>query len=136
MEEALIAILLADADVAAQVGTNVHFNARPQGVRGAAITLQRISALHDYHSQGPSGFVSSRVQMDTWSTTYKGAKLASRAAIKALSGIRGDYGGVTIHGVFIEDVAEQAAADGSQLDKQPDRYFRVRVDFNIKHTES
>lgn len=122
MEEALIAFILADAGVTAAVGNRVYWVQRPQASEVPAIVLTRIGGLRDYHTQGPSGLISSRVQADVFAKTYGAAKAASRALIACLSGHKGGR----FQGAFVD--GERDFYEGDQA------LHRVSIDFLISHT--
>lgn len=130
MEEFLIAHLLAHQAVAGQVDTRVWWEVRPQGSKLPAIVLHRIDGSRDYHMGGPSGLVSSRVQVDCWGASYGDGKRTARAVVLALSGLKATHGEIEIQGVFADserDFSEEAGAST--------RVFRTSVDFIIWHTE-
>lgn len=66
LRPALRSWLLADAAVAAVVSTRVYPIQLPQGQRQASIVYNRISERGDYHTQGPSGLIETRMQIDAW----------------------------------------------------------------------
>lgn len=78
MEEALRAGLLADAGMAARVGTRVTWVRRPQASALPAVTLQVISAERDRSQAGQTGLGMVRVQADCWGATYEDAKRTAR----------------------------------------------------------
>lgn len=90
MEEALVAHLLADAALGALVDDRITWAVRPQGSALPALVLTRIDSLPDYTMAGPSGLVSSRIQVDSWAVIYAAAKEAARAAEAVLSGVDAD----------------------------------------------
>jgi len=122
MEEALIAFILADTGVQAAVGNRVYWVQRPQASEVPAIVLTRISGDRDYHTQGPSGLVSSRVQADVYGKTYAAAKTAGRALIARLSGHKGGM----FQGAFVD--GERDFYEGDQA------LHRVSIDFLLSHT--
>ena len=125
MEEALIAILLANAGVAALVGARVYPGVRPQGASLPAVIFNRISGQPGYTMDGPDGSSESRVQVDAYAGSYGATKALARAARLALSGLSGVHHGVTFQGVFME-----GARDGFE-GESPERIFRVSMDFTV-----
>jgi hypothetical protein len=121
MEEALTALL---ANVA---GGRRHWVRAPQNVTKPFIVLNRVSGGRDYHMQGPSGFVTSRVQCDIYGETYTSAKTTARALVAAVSGHRGPL----IQGVFIDAERDLPAEDSGTVKN----LFRVSIDLNITHSE-
>jgi hypothetical protein len=129
MEEALVALLLADAGVAALVGTSVFWGVRPQGTTLPAITLTRISGQRDYTNEGASGLVSSRVQIDCEAETYLSSKTVARAVIAALAAVPTS----TLQGAFVEgerDLYEFDAKTDSAVHP-----FATSLDVILHHSE-
>lgn len=121
MEEALTALL------AGVASGRRHWGRAPQAVVRPFVVLNRISGVRDYHMQGPSGFVSSRVQADIYADTYTAAKTTARALVAAVSGHRGSI----IQGVFIDAERDLPAEDSGTVNT----LFRVSIDLNISHSE-
>lgn len=136
MEEDLRALLLADAGCAAVVGGRVSWGGRPQGSDLPAILLHLVAQPGEHTLDGPSGPVASRVQVDCWARSYAAAKLAGRAAERALDGFEGVAGGTRFQGIFKEnarDTSEARAADGGDV---VEHLFRTSLDFSIRHQEA
>lgn len=131
MEEALRTFLLAGTDLAALVGTRVHWVRSPQAAASPRIVLYRISGLRDMHMQGPSGLVASRVQVDCIGSSYSSAKTLARIVEARLSGYSGTAGGIRFEGAFL--VGER---DDFEDTDTPDKLFRTSLDFNIWHKEN
>jgi len=70
MEEALIALLLADPTIAALVGNSVFPVARPEGSTLPAIVLHRIGGAPLNADDGEVGLENARMQIDCWTRTY------------------------------------------------------------------
>lgn len=134
MEEALTAVLLADEPLRDLVAGRIHWLARPQAESLPAITLQRIGGRRDYRTDGPSGLVESRVQLDAWGARFADAKGAARAAVRMLSGLSGRVADVEFHGVFVDAESDQRDTTNS-VGEHPSGVFRVRVDLMVWHTE-
>lgn len=127
MEEALIAYALAGTTLAGLVGSRIHWVRSPQGTASPRIVLYRIAGLWDMSlNNGPTGYVSSRVQADCIGTSYASAKAVARALEARLSGYSGTTGGVRFEGVFL--VGER---DDFFDTETPDKLFRTSLDFNI-----
>jgi len=127
MEETLVALLLNAQPVSILVGKRVYWLEREQGSAFPAVVLHRISGGRDYHMQGPSGLVQSRIQIDCWALKYSDAMKVSRAVRGVLSG----YSEGDLQGAFIESERQsvEKETDGAQ------RYHRVSLDFMIWHAE-
>ena len=128
MEEALLAYLLAGTALAAVVGTRINWVQSPQGVLSPRIVLNKVSGLRDMCFRGPTGFVTTRVQCDCFSTTYLSAKAVARALEARLSGYSGTYNTINFQGAFL--VNER---DDFFDAETPDKLFRTSLDFNIWH---
>ncbi|ODA67672.1 hypothetical protein A7A08_01707 [Methyloligella halotolerans] len=122
MEEALTALL---ADVA---GGERYWVRAPQGTAAPYVVLNGITGNRDYNSQGPSGYVESRVQIDCYGETYGSAKTTARAVRSALSGVRSG----ALLGVFIDSERDFPAADAEEVN----RMFRVSIDIIVHHQET
>lgn len=122
MEEAITALL---AHVA---GGQRYWVRAPQKAKPPFLVLQRISGQRDYHSQGPSGLVTSRVQVDCYAATYTAAKTLARETTQALSGHRGDE----LQGVFLDGERDLPAEDAGAVN----HLYRVSLDFITTHLET
>lgn len=127
MEEALIAELLATAGVTALISARASWGRRPQGETGTALCLHRIGGLRDYHLQGPSGLVESRVQADCWAETYAGAKALARAIEAAVSGRRFSRGAIRFDAILIEGERDD------DFDENSVTLFRTALDLIVHH---
>jgi hypothetical protein len=127
MEEQLRALLLADPGVSAQLGTRIWWGRNPQGASTEPnyAILQKIGKDTDYHMQGPSGYVQSRVQIDVYSADYLIAVTAARSIIAKLSGLQEGI----FQGIFEDTERDLPAADPGQVTN----LFRRSVDFMVHH---
>jgi len=107
---ALRAFLLADAGIAAIVGTRVYPIKIPQGVKVASIVYFRVSGPGDYSMDGPSGLARHRLQLDSWAPTADAATALANLVkdrIDGYSGVMGSGGAaVNVQGVFQTDLRE------------------------------
>lgn len=85
LQTGLRARLLADATVAANVGTRVYWVERPQGSAYPAIVLQVIDDGRPEHLTGRDAARPTAVRMDCRALTYAAALTLARAAIEAIS---------------------------------------------------
>lgn len=122
MEEALTTLL-------ATVASGRRYWVRaPQGATLPYAVLNLVSGVRDYHTQGPSGYVQSRVQCDCYGATYSAAKTTARTLRLAASGVRsGD-----IQGIFIESERDLPAEDAGPVTN----LFRISIDLIIHHKET
>ncbi len=128
MEQALVALMLADAGITALVSTRIQWVFGPQASTSPYIVMSRVSGVRDYSYQGPTTFIESRVQIDCWGLTYASTKEVARACETKLSGYRGIQGTTDFKGMFLEN-----ERDGFEDDQTPTRHFRVSLDFMILH---
>lgn len=135
IEEALRAVLLADAGVAALVGTRVYPLVLPQAGTLPAITYQVVAGDADYVMEGASGLAFKRVQVDCWADTYSAAAGLRAAVTAALGGFAGSAGSpaVRIQGAF-----KTMEADGYEdaLERAGPRLWRKTIDFNVHFEEA
>lgn len=129
MEEDLVALLLEESTLSALVGSKVWWSQAVQGEAPPYVTLRVISAPRDYHMQGASGLVESRVQIDCDAATYAAAKSVARAVEGALSGFKGTQGNTKFLAVFLD----QERDSNEELTGTSKRMFRTSLDFLIWH---
>lgn len=91
------------------------------------IVLSRISGVRNYHTQGASGFVSSRVQIDIYGDTYVSVHDTAKAVVAAISGYRGG----TIQGVFIDSQRDMTWLEQGD----PNELHRLSLDAIVHHSE-
>lgn len=119
----LITILLASV-----AGGRCHWVAAPQDENEKPyLVLNRIGGVPDYHLQGASGLVESRLQIDIYDLTRWGAEQTARQVTGLLSGYRNG----PIRGIFINAERDLPASDASGVN----RLFRISIDLTIVHTE-
>ena len=129
MEEQLTALLLNAASLTALVPANkIHWGRAPDNTTPIYMTMQVVSGLNDYHMQGASGYVSTRIQFDVYASTYEASKNAARALKSVLSGYKGE----PFLGIFIDSERDLPAADAGNVSV----LFRTSIDFIIHHQEN
>jgi len=126
MEEALRAMILADAGVSAIVGQRVYWGDRPQGEPVPAIVMLGISQVAGHHMQGPDGVTMRRVQCDCYAETYLGSKMLERALKAAIDGKRSGI----LQGIFLANARDLREAGTNDAD----RFYRASVDFMVHHS--
>lgn len=133
MEGSLTTLLLSDTGITALAGQNVYWNTAPQSaMTGSWIVMNRITGLRDNHMTGPSGLVSSVVQLDCLANTYGGAKRLSRAVVSLASGYRAMVRGMAIQGIFARGERDDSdMAIGDTVIR-----FRTSLDLQIWHPET
>lgn len=127
MEAAFIALLLADAPIAALAGDRVYPGRRPQGSTFPSIVCTRISGQPLYVDEGRAGLLDARMQVDCWAQTYTEAKTLARAVDTLLSAFSGVFAGVNFSYIMLDlenDLNESGANQSEYL-------FRVSMDFIV-----
>lgn len=128
MEEALTALLLEDAGLAALVVDRVHWGRLPATVAGRPyVNLTVVGGLPTYHSKGQGGLCTSIVQADCWAESMENVMQVHRALEACLSGFSGIRDGINFRGIFVDavrDLAGDTAGDERAL-------FRRSVDLTI-----
>jgi hypothetical protein len=116
-------------DLLAPVAGGKRFWVRaPQGTKPPYAVLQGISGVRDYHSQGASGLVESRVQIDCYAKTYDGVKDVARCVVALLSGRRVGI----IQAIFVVSERDLPAADAGEVTN----LFRTSIDIMVHHKET
>ena len=96
------------------------------------LRLTRIGGDRDYHNQGSSGLVASRVQIDVLADTYTSASTTAAAVVSALSGYRGG----TIQVVFVDSERDLSGIDGIGGEVDPNQLYRRTIDVMVHHTSA
>ena len=118
-ETSLRAVLLANAPVAALIGTRVYPMNLPQAPTLPAIAYQRISAVPDHLLEAESWRVPCRVSLGLWASTYDGARALAAAVATALR----EYSGPGLRLVRLLNMTD---------DYEPEtKLFRVIADFRV-----
>jgi hypothetical protein len=126
IEQSIIERLLATSAVTAIVGTRIHPGSVPQGGALPALVLNKISGKPLYADDGEVGLDSGRFQLDSWATTYTGAKELNAAVRSALSAWFDDDSSL-----YSElDVERDLREGGSNASEY---LFRVSADYLILH---
>lgn len=115
MDEALRALLLETAAIAALVERRIDWGLRRQGAPLPAVCLFGISGLPGMTFSGPIAWSRSRVQIDCWGRTFKAARDLGDAIgglDGVLNGFRGTVGGARLR-TFVIDKRDSKDADGA-----------------------
>lgn len=121
MDEALHALLLADAAIAARIGARAFWGEARQGAELPALVMQIISGADRPHLTGTDGLWRYRVQIDCYGLDRPAARLLSRDVISLLNGFTG--GG--FNAIFLDSQRED------DDNAAPDRPTRIMLDFNV-----
>lgn len=129
---ALRGFLLADEAIAAEVGSSrIHPTILPQGTNGKnvpAVVGNVISEVNDHNTQGASGLVMVRVQLDAYALTATEAGTLGLAIKERLDGFRGTMDdGASPPGVSpieVKGVFAETARTGYEPDTKLHRHGR------------
>jgi len=128
-EKAVTLRLKSSTDVGALAADRVYpLRAPSTSITADHYTYRRVSTVSQVtHSTGGPKWQRARLQLDSWSQTYGGAKALAKAARQRLVGYRGSTGGVQVWTVTLEtelDIDEGLSGD--------DRWFRVMQDYGVE----
>lgn len=130
IEVGLVALLQADADMAALVGTRIYPVLLPpnQGQDGVypALTYQLAGGKSD-PSYDTSGLITLRMQFDAWGDKYSDASITRKTLVQVLNG----YRGALPDGTFLED-AQYIQPMDYFVDKL--LLYRCAVEFYLRFT--
>lgn len=121
MEEVLRSYLISSDGIPA----NTNWGSAPEGSSLPGVVLNVASDVSDMTQQGPSGFSTTRVQIDVYAETFGQAKKIARSIRRALDG----YSGVDFTAFRISEY------DGGDMGDDPgSRIFRNSHDYQISWT--
>lgn len=131
----VIALLVADATVHAQVADRIYPVARPQGSALPSVVVSRIDGGPEYADDGEIGLANGRVQLDVYAETYTACRAASNAVLTAFTAVEADIAaGLTVlhdgvdfrslHVVFERDARETGGNEAEYL-------FRRQTDIDV-----
>lgn len=139
LEAAIRDRLRGDATVGDLVGAGddarIYPVAGPQPPTFPCITYLRVSTVRDYHTTGPSGLVTARVQLDLWATDTESAP--GFAAVRALADAvraRLDGWAGTQSDVVVQLARLLSERDLTDVD-EVDTTWRVTQDWSITFEE-
>lgn len=127
MEEALIALLLADAGLTDLIDGRVRPGRASQTDPAPFVVVQVIDKNRSYTMKGHSGLVRSRVQLDAYADTYAQAKEIARLMEARLSG----HKDAPFKAIFLEDHRDLPAADAGTVTTK----FRASLDITVHYGE-
>lgn len=132
IEEAIYAKLLADAGVAARIGTRLYPAQAPQRATFPLGIYNEATQRSVYTMAGVLNLGLWSMRLEFYGDSYADAKLSRNAARSALDGFRGDIGSgtVTVRGVFNE-----SGDDGVEVPIHADEFgiFRAGLDLAVHH---
>ncbi len=103
VEEALIDLMLAEAEIVAAVGTRIYFAHAPQAPSLPWVTINRVACERVASLTGPNGLCGAFIQLDAYATTLGGARTLANLCRDAIDGFRGVQSTVNIQGVMHTD---------------------------------
>ncbi len=116
MKAALTALLLADADLGAWVGSRIHWGVLPAHAAALPyLNLTLVSAPAAYTLDGETETSTSAVQIDAWATSALEADRLRWEVRACLSGYRGTQGGVTFRRIFVSGSRDLSGRDLGDL---------------------
>ena len=131
----LSSLLLANASIAAIVGTRVFPVILPQGVVSDSIVYSRILENESYHYVGASGLIIARFQIDAWSSSADRANTLGDLIKEHIGGFSGqlsygtaspqDY--VIVEGIFM-------LTGGDDYDGE-NKMYRRRRDYSLVYKD-
>lgn len=124
IEDALRAVLIADADVSALVAARVWPARLPQSAALPAVVYQRVSTTGGMSLSAPAGPTRSRVQLSAWAPTFPQARQLGEAVVAALNGYSGIAGGEPLQLVRLVNWLDDH-------EPGPPERFRVIADFYV-----
>lgn len=123
--EGLYAYLSAYAGLISLVSTRIYPVTIPQGAAMPGVSIQLIDVQPVRTGTTDAGLESALYQVNSWATTYAGAKAVAAQVKAALRDYGGAMGSVTAQRVFYE-------GERDQYNETPERYG-VSQDFTIWH---
>ena len=103
MQQAITAILLADAGVAGLAAARIYPNGYPQGAVRPAVAVHTAALQPLYDDGGEANLDRARFQIDCQAATFGAAKALAVAVRGALSNYAGEIGGHNVQLVTLED---------------------------------
>jgi len=111
IEEAIRNKLLNDANVSALVGTRIYTNEIPQKPTYPVILYEQINSERDFTMQGPSGIVTTSIQIRAYDSNYSGVKDLTTKIRQVLNGLTETILGVNIFGIFLQNESDEYDED-------------------------
>lgn len=116
--------LLADAAIAALVGTRVHPLNLPQKSTLPAVTVERIDTTRESTHDGPEGMQRARMRVSCWALTLLAARDLADKVRRRLHGFVGTMGaGTVVQASFMD-------SDSDDFQSDPEMYV-ADLDFEI-----
>lgn len=133
VEKGIVALLLADSNVAALVGTRVYPAITRQTQERPNVVYQRLTTNRISTQDGPTGSADCLLQLSCWADTYKAARTLAEKVRLALDGYAGTSASVVIDGIFVQDEQDMPTPPDSGDEVG---VYGVRLDFRVHFQES
>lgn len=124
IEEGLTSLLLASNQLQQLVGDRIYPVLVPESSPYPCISYQTISEVSDNTSDGPSGYVDRRIQVDAWGKSYPDVRHAQDAVRQAIEG----FSGTLSDGTVVMSVRSVNSFDGFESDA---RIYRSSADYIV-----
>lgn len=114
MQDVLANLLRTQPSLAALVADKIDWDTTPQGIATPAVVMFVVSGVVDYTMSGASGYVMTRVQIDSRGKTAVQARAVANAVATKLSGFRGAFAGISFQGCFAQSPRTRHDKDGAK----------------------
>jgi hypothetical protein len=128
IEDGLYQLITADSGFAALAANRLYPLILPDTPTLPAATYQLISSVAEETNDGPSGFVTARIQIDTWSDAYASCKALAKALRVLLDGLTG----ILPNGIAVSNILRDNATDYIE---PVSRLYRVQTDWLVMYDE-
>lgn len=133
--KALYVALIADAEIAATVGTRIAPSASDEGTANPRIVFEQISSDHIGHMTGPSGLVNAQWTLVCYADTATIARAVIDRVRRLLDRYRGDLGGVgiSVRSLSVGDIVETFAPPVDESDRGS---YAAGIELDVWHREA
>jgi hypothetical protein len=112
MQTKLLPLLLTHAPLVALIGNRIAWDRLVQGSAQGSVVMYVISGVTDYTMASASGYVLTRVQIDSRGSDAAKARAIAEEVEAKLSGYRGTYQGFEFQGIFMQGQRTRFDKDG------------------------
>ena len=127
VEEAVRDKLLSDSAVSALVSERVYASELPQKPTYPAIIYEHVDSERDFTMEGPSGFVTTTMEIRVYASSYSGVKDLATKIRQVLNGLDDMILGVKILGIFLQN-------ESDDFDEDLDVNISI-LDYSVNHDE-
>lgn len=128
IEAGLVSLLNGTSAITNLCAGRIYPVVMPELGQPPCIVYQLVSSVSQYSNDGPSGFVTARMQLTAWAASYADAKALDAAVRAALDG----YTGTLPDGT---DVANVLIDNGLDYYEKDSRLFRVSTDYRVLYSQ-